>query len=246
LDRTHRQQAFLDSVMHQLRAEGVLNDLTKMNALLSVAKQYVVTDAGWNLLDFAGQMRALTSGNLLFRTLPIQGYATIEGQDANEVDPASIKSIVHSAFYPAPQPLAAKQGARGRAARVQARRTTVDVFNGGSTTGLAAHVSAALVSAGYRAGEVSDTSYRAATEVLYGAGASASASTIARLFGVNATASASVAAGHVKILLGASATVPTMSNVTEVTPSGSRSAGSSSSGPEGGAVHAKDGIPCVD
>ena len=72
LDRTHRQQAFLDSVMHQLRVQGVLSDLTKMQALLSVAQQYVITDAGWNLLDFATQMRDLTSGNLVFRTLPIQ------------------------------------------------------------------------------------------------------------------------------------------------------------------------------
>jgi LCP family protein required for cell wall assembly len=46
LDRTHRQQAFIDSVMHQLRTEGVLSDLTKVTALLSVAKQYVITDAG--------------------------------------------------------------------------------------------------------------------------------------------------------------------------------------------------------
>src|SRR5580658_6101046 len=85
LDRTHRQQAFLDSVMHQLRAEGVLSDLTKVQALLSVAQRYVITDAGWNLLDFAAQMRDLTSANLVFRTLPIEGYATIDGQDANVV-----------------------------------------------------------------------------------------------------------------------------------------------------------------
>jgi LCP family protein required for cell wall assembly len=104
LDRTHRQQAFLDSVMHQLRVEGVLSDLTKMQSLLSVAQQYLITDAGWNLLDFATQMRDLTSGNLVFRTLPIQGYAKIDGQDANVVNPASIQTIVHAAFYPRPAP----------------------------------------------------------------------------------------------------------------------------------------------
>src|SRR6516164_8372840 len=83
LDRTHRQQAFLDSVMHQLRTEGVFSDLTKMQALLTVGKQYVITDSGWNLLDFAAQLRSLTSSKLAFHTLPIQGYATIDGQDAN-------------------------------------------------------------------------------------------------------------------------------------------------------------------
>jgi LCP family protein required for cell wall assembly len=102
LDRTHRQQAFLDSVMHQLRAEGVLSDLSKTQALLSVAQQYVITDSGWNLLDFAAETRNLTSGNLIFRTLPIQGYATIGGQDANRVNPGYIKAIVQAAFSPKP------------------------------------------------------------------------------------------------------------------------------------------------
>lgn len=102
LDRTHRQQAFIDSVLHQLRTEGVLSDLTKISALLSVAKRYVITDSGWNLLDFAAQMRSLTSGNLVFRTLPIKGYAVVGGQDVNLVAPAYIRAIVHAAFYPPP------------------------------------------------------------------------------------------------------------------------------------------------
>ena len=100
LDRTHRQQAFLDSVMQQLRTQGVLDDLTKINSLLSTAKQYVITDSGWNLLDFASQMRSLTSGNLTFHTLPIVGYATIDGQDANQVNPSYIKQIVQQTFNP--------------------------------------------------------------------------------------------------------------------------------------------------
>ena len=47
LDRTHRQQAAIDSVLQQLRSDGALDDLTKIQALLSVAKQYLITDAGW-------------------------------------------------------------------------------------------------------------------------------------------------------------------------------------------------------
>jgi hypothetical protein len=248
LDRTHRQQAFLDSVMHQLRTEGVLSDLTKMQSLLSVAKQYVITDAGWNLLDFATQTRSLTSGNLIFRTLPIKGYATLDNQSVNLVDPAYIKQLVHAAFYPAPKARAAAKGSgkARRAQRAEARRTTVDVLNGGSTQGLAARVSAALVTAGYRAGQVSNTSSRATTTVLYGAGASASAKRIAGLFNATATASSSVAAMHVEILLGTSAVVPTITNATRVSPSSSRSVAIPSAGPQGGAVHAKNGIPCVN
>jgi LCP family protein required for cell wall assembly len=232
LDRTHRQQAFLDSVTHQLRTEGVLSDLAKMQALLSAARQYVITDAGWNLLDSADQARNLTSGNLVFHTLPIEGFATIDGQDANQVNPASIKAIVHAAFYPAPSP-----------PRAQRRAATVDVLNGGDTAGLAGRVSAALAGAGYRAGKVGDTGSRATTAVRYGAGASASASKIAAMFGVSAAASESVASGHVEILFGASATVPQISTAANPqTPSVTIPA----AGPQGGAVHAKNGIPCVN
>jgi LCP family protein required for cell wall assembly len=241
LDRTHRQQAFLDSVMHQLRTNGVLDDLTKLQALLSVAKQYVITDAGWNLLDFASQMRDLTSGNLVFRTLPIKGYGTLANQSVNLVDPATIKAIVHAAFYPAPKRPGGKPGARA-----QARQTTVDVFNGGNTAGLAARVSAALVKAGYRAGKIGNTSYRATTAVSYGAGASGSASKIAGLFGVTATAGSSVAPGHVEVLLGASATVPNMTTAFALSSSPPPSVLIPSTGPQGGAVHAKGGIPCVN
>src|ERR1700679_1429449 len=88
--------------MQQLRTQGVLGDLTKLQALLSVAKQYVITDSGWNLLDFSSQMSSLTGGNLVFHTLPIEGYATIDGQAANQVNPGQIKSIVQQTFYPRP------------------------------------------------------------------------------------------------------------------------------------------------
>jgi LCP family protein required for cell wall assembly len=237
LDRTHRQQAFLDSVMHQLRTEGVLSDLTKTEALLSVAQRYVITDAGWNLLDFAAEMRGLTSANLVFRTLPIKGYATIDGQDANDVDPAYIKRIVRAAFYPRPG------SPRPHHHQAKQATATVDVLNGGNTTGLAGRVSATLAKAGYPAGRVGDTPYRTTTAVTYGAGSAAAARSLARLFGVKAAASATVKPGHVLIQLGASATVPTVAPRSTPKPPASIIP---STGPQGGAVRARDGIPCVN
>jgi hypothetical protein len=244
LDRTHRQQAFLDSVMQQLRSEGVLGDLGKINSLLSVAKQYVITDSGWNLLDFATQMRSLTSGNLSFHTLPIQAYETIDGQAANQVNVPYIQQLVHQTFYPAPRASTSSRpqpSAAGTVSAAQAAATTVDVFNGGNTQGLAGQVSAALVKDGFTAGKVSNTTALTATRVLYGTGAAASGAKIASMFGVTATASATVAAGHVQVNLGAHATVPA------ATPSASSSAAAlPTTGAQGGAVVAKNGIPCVD
>jgi LCP family protein required for cell wall assembly len=248
LDRTHRQQAFLDSVMHELGADGVLDDLTKVQALITVAKQYVITDAGWNLLDFAAQMRGLTSANLVFHTLPIQGYQTIDGQDANLVNPGYIKRIVHAAFAAsATAPSPASHGA------ALSKKTTVDVLNGGETTGLAKRISTALVRTGYAAGEVGNTALRSATSVLYGAGASASARTIGAMFGVTATPAAAVRPGHVEILLGMGAIFPASlaaagaaGSTVNVAASPSPSSVIPTSGPQGGAVSAQNGIPCVN
>ena len=244
LDRTHRQQAFIDSVMHELNTEGVLSDLTKIQALLSVAKQYVITDSGWNLLDFATQMRSLTSGNLSFHTLPIEAYQTIEGQSANQVNVPYIQQLVHNTFYPAPGASSSakpKPTATAAVSAAEAAATTVDVFNGGSTQGLAGQVSAALVKDGFKAGQISNIAALTTTQVLYGTGASASGAKIALLFGVTATASATVAAGHVQVNLGANATVPGATPSASSTP-----VALPTTGAQGGAVIAKNGIPCVD
>ena len=249
LDRTHRQQAFLDAVMEQLRTQGVIGDLTKIQALLSVAQQYAITDAGWNLLDFASQMQDLTSGNLVFHTLPIQGYATIDGQDANVVNTSAIKSIVQSAFYPKPAAPASSSGTGAQPPGTPAAETAVDVFNGSQTPMLAAKVSAAMVQAGFKAGAVGNGTARTTTGVLYGTGEAANASRVASAFGVTATASTSVAANHVEVLIGAdTTTVPAISAATATTPSPSSPSSSviPTTGPQGGAVGAEKGIPCVN
>ena len=243
LDRTHRQQAVIDSVLQELRTDGVLDDLTKVQALLSVAKQYLITDSGWNLLDFISQMRNISSGDITFRTLPIENYSVIDGQDVNIVNPSYIKQIVQETFYPAPVSPSPKP-ATSSSATADAGQTTVDVYNGGNTPGLAALVSAALVKQGYKAGQIANaTSALTTTEVVYGTGSSAAAAKIASLFGVTAAASSSVAAGHVELLLGADATLAEV--VGSATPSSSP-VPIPTTGAQGGAVNAKNGIPCVD
>jgi LCP family protein required for cell wall assembly len=245
LDRTHRQQAFLDSVMQQLRNDGVLSDLSKINALLSVAKQYVITDSGWDLLDFASQMRSLTSGNLTFHTLPIVAYQTINGEDVNEINPSYIQQIVHQTFYPPAASASSSASPKPTPeSSADAAKTTVDVQNGGNTQGLATEVQDALVKDGYQAGAVGNApTALTTTEVLYGTGGATSASHIASLFKVTATASATVAPGHVEIELGSDATLAEVSG----TPSASSSAVAiPTSGAQGGAVNAKNGIPCVN
>jgi len=244
-DRTKRQQAVIDSVTKQLRDGGVLGDLGKLNGLLSVASKYLITDQGWNLLDFIGQMRGLSLGNVSFRTLPEVAPITIEGQDANEINVPQIQQMIQQSFYPAPKPSgSSRASARNPAAN---SAITVDVYNGGNTPGLAKQVSGALVKDGYTAGQVGNTSALTTTQVLYGTGAAANASQIASMFNVTASASSTVAAGHVQVMLGAAATVPAAGASSSPSPSvSSPPASESSTAPGAGTVNAKNGIPCVN
>jgi LCP family protein required for cell wall assembly len=256
LDRTHRQQAVIDSVIHQMKQQGILSDFGKLGQLLDVAKQWVVTDSDWKLLDFASQMRSLTAGNMSFQTLPITGYATIDGQDDNTINVPYIQQLVHDAFASADQHKTAEKAGKGGTPTTAPpaatpSTTTVNVYNGGNTAGLAASVLQALGTVGYQQGSVGNAQSRATTQVLYGPGAAGSADNIASDFNVTAQSSNKVAANEVEVVLGADATaVPSMS-----TPNAAASAPASSSPPatpaesngaNGGTVHAIDGTPCVD
>jgi LCP family protein required for cell wall assembly len=100
LDRTHRQQAFITGVITKFRSQGIFGDIGKLSALLNVAKKDVVIDSGWNVLGFLPQAKALTGGNITFHTLPIEGYAMINGQSVNKVDLPTVRKFVKDLFYP--------------------------------------------------------------------------------------------------------------------------------------------------
>jgi hypothetical protein len=133
----------------------------------------------------------------------------------------------------------------------------VDVYNGGSTAGLATSVSQALVAQGYQAGAVTNATAQtqavtSGNRVFYGSGASANASKIAGYFGATAAALTSLPAGHVEVLLGTGTSAVPASIAPQSPPaaaSTSTSASAGNNGAAGGAVTvgtgAKYGIPCV-
>ncbi len=258
IDRTHRQQAVIDYVVWKLGHEGIFTDLGQLTSLLGVAQKYVITDSGWQILTFATEMKSLTGKNLTFRTAPVittDGH--MDGQTVNLVDPAAIKQVVQSTFYPPPpaqQPTAGTSP--GTPASLPAAATTVDVYNGGGAPGLASQLSQALTSAGFKAGKVGNIATLPATQVLYGTGAASSAARIAGYFsGVTAAAGSSVAAGHVEVLLGADATSvppgigPATSSASPASSPAASPTSSAGNGQAGAPVtvapNAPYGIPCV-
>ena len=103
LDRTHRQQAFIAGVITKFRTQGIFGDIGKISALLDVAKKDVVIDSGFDVLGFLPQATALTSVNIKFHTLPIEGYVMRNNQSVNLVDEIKIRKIVQNLFNPKPK-----------------------------------------------------------------------------------------------------------------------------------------------
>jgi anionic cell wall polymer biosynthesis LytR-Cps2A-Psr (LCP) family protein len=209
IGRTARQQAAIEYILWKLKTDGVLDDLGTITSLLSGARSYLMYDKGWDLLDFAQDMRSLSGTSLRFTTLPeistnnvdIPGYPSL--QSANYVDIPQIQQQVNEAFYGSSMiPATASQ-------------VTADVYNGSGTDELAEDVSQDLAAMGYKSGADANFSSQSQpvqgdTEVFYGAGsaAEANAQVIANVMGVQqgATSLSSLTAGHVEVLLGSQVT----------------------------------------
>jgi LCP family protein required for cell wall assembly len=220
IGRTHRQQAAIDYVIYQLKNGDYFSDLAKINAILSNATNYLVTDQGFELLDFATDMQALTGKNLTLTTLPGTAQNGVPepgfpaGEDIISVNPPAIKQQVNSAFYPRPaaKKAPAAKGAKSAAPAPAASTVTVDVYNGSGAPELAGNVSQALGDLGYKAGTVANAAAQSqtlepATQVFYGAGTSANAAIIGAKVGATARPLASLPAGQVEVLLGSAVTV---------------------------------------
>jgi LCP family protein required for cell wall assembly len=253
LDRTHRQQAFLASVTKKLKDQGVFGSLGRMQDLLNVAKQDVVVDAGWDLLDFAQQASALTSANVEFHTLPIKSYGQINGQDVNIIDVPQVQAVVHTLFSP-PQP--ATSSSAGPAptttnappAPLGSGANTIDVRNGSGQDRAAGTLADALAQRGFIRGQSTSIDPQPGTQVFYGRGGQDDAKKVADLLGgVPVTASSAASANHVVVYLGKDFAMPSSLGVANAAATSQTPATTEvpTEGPQGGAVTG-GGIPCVD
>lgn len=254
LDRTHRQQAFLSSVLHQLRDSGTFTDLGKLKRLMAVARQDIVLSAGWGEAQFQ-RLQALAGdaeSPVEYRTLPVLRYETIDGRDVNIIDPVAIKAEVAAAFGGAP-------GSTLRAAPNP--HTVIDVVNAGDIAGLATTVSSALGEHGYTTGEVRDplAGEPTGTAIDFGPGAQHDAHSLAALLGIDAAAdpNPAIAAGHVRVMLGADYYPPALDDQTGPTTTATTTATMTDRGsttastfteptPDHGKPIEGGGVPCVN
>ncbi|MGF1429770.1 LCP family protein, partial [Kitasatospora sp. LaBMicrA B282] len=265
-DRTHRQQAFISSVVKKLKDQGVVGDLGKTQQLLDVVKKDVVTDDKWNVLDFAQQAPNLTGGHVEANTLPIAGFATIGGEAVNKVDPVQIKRIVQQLIGrdPAPgggsvadggaQPTAPAPGQDPPAAPspspdpAERPSGTVDVVNASGQPHAAETELKALTALGFTEGRATQATRQSRTTVGYGSGAKDAADQVAARYGVAAAASNALKPGHVLLTLGVGFTPTTATpSAAASTPAATPGSGDPAAGlPMQGPAVKMGGIPCVD
>ncbi len=212
LDRTHRQQAFISSVMRELQETGTFTDLNKLQSLMAVARKDVVLSSGWDE-DLIQRLGALAGGNVEFRTLPVVRYDNIDGQDVNIIDSTAIKAEVAAAIGAAPSTTTP-----ATTAAKPSPSTVVDVINAGSMSGLATEVSRALRKHGYTAGQVRDreSGEPNATAIGYGAGAETDAHNVASLLGLDAPKQPdpSLRPGHIRVTVDTNFSVPVADEAT--------------------------------
>jgi LCP family protein required for cell wall assembly len=251
LDRERRQQAFISSLLFQLKQAGTFLNPSRLRGLINVAKQNIAADTGLELLSFAQQASAVTGGNIGFTTLPIVRFGTDPaGEDVNIVDVPAVQALVHNLIGgPTPTPVAAAP------APVSGSQSgTVDVVNATSRNGLAASLEQALTPTGFTPGVTSTARHHRSTTTIYypDSGAADAAKTLATMLGELPTVrDSTVSNGHLRVVLGADFTMPD-SLGTSSAAGGSSPAPTTASTPGAGQPSAADpdsisgaGVQCV-
>ncbi|KDN22522.1 LCP family protein, partial [Amycolatopsis rifamycinica] len=200
LDRIARQQAFLSGLARKVISTDVLTSPAKIADLVTAVKKSVVVSQGWDLTEFAEQMRGLTGGNIEFHTIPTLGNATIGGADVLRVDPAQVAAEVARLTSDGDTPAATPTSAQLPGAKA----VTVELFDGSGSPSLAGQTRAMLQGKGFTLAADQRLSTRNTTVLRYHPGDEAALALVKQALGTGAQAEPDrdVPAGHVRALLG--------------------------------------------
>ncbi len=157
LDRIVRQQVFMASLVQKVLSAKTLSNPSKVGQLTAAVQRSVVLDSDWDIVALATQMQDLAGGAVQFSTIPVEDInaMTDYGESVVQVDPDEVREYVADLVgVDHPSSGSASTTTAGPAPDIDPSTVTVDVANAGTVSGLAAEVSAALISEGYTQGEV--------------------------------------------------------------------------------------------
>lgn len=258
LDRSRRQQAFIVSLLTQLKQSSTLTNPVKINGIVDVAKRNTAIDSGLDPLALAKTAAAMQGGNLSFYTLPVDSFDTVDGQDVNVVDPVKIRATVKELLSPASA--SATPASPSATPTVNGKGLTLTVVNASGVSGAAKAALDGLVAKGFTAGKAGTAATtQQATEVRYAAGSADAAKSLAAFLGsgVATREDRSLAASSITLTLGTSFAPP--AGLAPAAPAGSASpastaaptpvdaTGGGASGPPPTALTelGGEGVPCV-
>jgi len=197
LDRSRRQQAFIVSLLSQMKSAGTLLDPFTLNNLVDVATNNVVISKGLNPLDVAKLASNLSGKNLHFYTLPVvtPNYTPpgSGGESANLVNVTEIRAIVQNLLHP---PTAATKTKTKPKPLPTGAGYTVNAVNASGVNHAAAKQLAALAKHSYKSGSASDAgTITSKSTIRYNPADKAAAAVLAKRLGGGVTL---VADAHAK------------------------------------------------
>ncbi len=265
LDRARRQQAFIVSLLTQLKSSSTLTNPVKISGIVDVAKANTAIDSGLDPLTLARTANAMQGGKLRFYTLPIEEFGTSpSGQSVNLVDVDKIRTMVANIVHPPPaSPSASPKPSV--TPTIDGRGVRVDVVNASGRSGAARQLLDALETKGFTAGVAGNGTARSASEVAYAVGSRAAAEALAGyLGGLSVREDKALPSGGLSVTIGSQFAPP--AGLLPAAGSGASSGGSSPSGTPSPAATAPvdatgggtsgppptaltelggDGVPCV-
>jgi LCP family protein required for cell wall assembly len=179
LDRIKRQQYFLKAAFGKITSAGTLLNPFKMRDLLNAVGKSLLIDPKLDLLSLARQLESLTSGKIIFATIPNNGPQLIypDGVETSivEVNRAAIPAFISQ--------LEGKgNSAFDSASAAAATTVTVDVLNGTDTARWARRNADALTGFGFKINTVDSTSSTTPTTTIeYPAGEEAQAKAVLKV-----------------------------------------------------------------
>jgi len=180
-DRIIRQQAFIAGMVRKMLSDNVLFDLGKQRQLVQAAADSLTVDRSLDLLSLAGQMQAITAGNVEFQTIP---YVGDEHDEAGRyILRLEDEETLHQFFadLSAPSEPPAEPTETAAPETVAPAQVSVNVYNGSGISGLAASTAADLQSQGFVVASTgnADSHEYSATEIRYAPGDQGLANTLA-------------------------------------------------------------------
>ncbi|SDP04134.1 cell envelope-related function transcriptional attenuator common domain-containing protein [Nakamurella panacisegetis] len=256
LDRVRRQQAFLAGATSKMLSAGTLTSTSKLNSLVDAASKAVILDSGFELVTFAEQMANLSGGNVTFTTIPTHGAATTSGTDALATDPAEIQAFfrkIDGSAGSAAATSASKNPTTSAAAAVDPSTITVDVQNATKVNNLASSVSATLVSAGFKAGDITTfpgitaATAHATTTISYPGANQAAAAAVRKALGGKGklVKDDSIASGHISVAAGQDMPAPSGLRAAGAVGIDQGQVGAPASAPSTAPINAS-GVECVN